>query len=159
MARAKYEEWLTEDGLTKLQGWARNGLVDEQIAHNMGIGVSTLYEWKKKHPELAESLKESKEVVDIQVENSLLKRALGYEYEEITQEPVIDKDTKEVSMKVTKIVTKQVIPDSTSIIFWLKNRKPDEWRDKKDVELSGSISVADALKKARERVANGCKKD
>ena len=79
---AKYEYWLTSEGLLKLEAWARNGLTDEQIAGNAGIAVSTLYEWKKTYVEISEALKRGKAVVDIQVENALLKRALGYSYTE-----------------------------------------------------------------------------
>ena len=86
----KYHDWITEEGLLKIEGWARDGLTDEQIAHNMGISPSTLYEWKKKYPEISEALKKGKEVVDREVENALLKRALGYEYEEVKQ--IIEKD-------------------------------------------------------------------
>ena len=86
MAKAKYEEWILEEGLLKIQGWARDGLTEEQIAHNMGIAVSTLGNWKKSHLEILEALKKGKEVVDIQVENALLKRALGYEFIEVTKE-------------------------------------------------------------------------
>lgn len=76
MARGKFEYWLTEDGLTLLEGWARDGLTDEQIAHNVGITATTLYEWKKRFPEISEALKKGKEVVDFQVENALLQSAL-----------------------------------------------------------------------------------
>lgn len=127
---AKYQEWLTEEGLLKIEAWARDGLTDEQIAQNMGISTSTLYEWKKKHNEFSESLKRGKEVVDIQVENALLKRALGYKYEEVTQERAIDPKTGKSGLVVTKIVTKEVQPDTTAQIYWLKNRKPEQWRDK-----------------------------
>lgn len=120
MAKGKYQQWLTEDGLIRLQGWARDGLIDEQIAHNMGITAKTLYEWKNKYGEISEALKESKEIVDRQVENALLKRALGYAYDETTYEDGVE----------TKRVTKEVAPDTTAQIFWLKNRKPKEWRDK-----------------------------
>ena len=81
MAKGKYIDWIEPEGLLKLEGWARDGLVDEQIAQNIGIAASTLYEWKKQYPEISEALKKGKEVVDRQVENALLKRALGYEYE------------------------------------------------------------------------------
>ena len=57
-ARGKYHEWLTKEGLTLIEGWARDGLTDEQIAKNMCISPSTLYEWKKKYSEISESLKE-----------------------------------------------------------------------------------------------------
>lgn len=130
---AKYTEWLTEEGLLKIEGWARDGLTDKQVAHNMNIAESTLHEWKKKYSVLSESLKRGKEVVDRQVENALLKRALGYEFKETTQELTED------GMKVTKVITKQQAPDTTAQIFWLKNRKPQEWRDKQETEISGHI--------------------
>lgn len=130
---AKYTEWLTEEGLLKIEGWARDGLTDKQVAHNMNIAESTLHEWKKKYSVLSESLKRGKEVVDRQVENALLKRALGYEFKETTQELTED------GMRVTKVITKQQAPDTTAQIFWLKNRKPQEWRDKQETEISGHI--------------------
>ena len=114
---AKYENWITPEGLLKLEAWARDGLTDEQIATNAGIATATLYDWKKRYPEVSEALKKGKEVVDIQVENALLKRALGYTYTTI----------------------KEVVPDTTAQIFWLKNRRPDRWRDKQDIEHSGQI--------------------
>ena len=77
MAKGKYQRWLEPDGLTLLEGWARDGLTDEQIAHNMGISTATLYDWKNKFQDISEALKKGKEVVDIQVKNALLKRALG----------------------------------------------------------------------------------
>ena len=125
---AKYQKWLEPDGLICLEAWARDGLTDEQIAGKMDIGVRTLYEWKNKHSQISQSLKRGKEPVDIEVENSLLKRALGYEYEEIKEEYEHNNLTKRV---VTK---KEVIPDVTAQIYWLKNRKPDKWRDKREDE-------------------------
>lgn len=139
--RGKYEDWITDDGLLKVQGWARDGLSNEQIAHNMGITFQTLYKWQDKYSELREALKKGKEVVDREVENALLKRAMGYETVEEVEEPVEDKETGEVQMRVTKRVTKQVAPDVTAQIFWLKNRKPAEFRDKHDVEFKGELPV------------------
>ncbi|MGX2944208.1 helix-turn-helix domain-containing protein [Enterococcus alishanensis] len=135
MAKGKYEEWLTDEGLLKLEGWAHDGLTDEQIAENIGIRRPTLYAWKKSYPDISDALKRGKEVIDRQVENALLKRALGYEYKETTQELTND------GMMITKIVTKQQVPDTTAQIFWLKNRKPKEWRDKQEVEHSGGVDV------------------
>ena len=137
--RGKYHEWLTDEGLLKLEGWARDGLVDEQIAKNMDIAPSTLYEWKKKYSDISEALKKGKEVVDRQVENALLKRALGYKYDEVTKEMLADGSGQ---MAITKIVKKEVQPDTTAQIFWLKNRKPSEWRDKRETEISGSMDVS-----------------
>ena len=139
MANGKYQQWLEPEGLTLLEGWARDGLTDEQIAGNIGINTSTLYDWKNKFPKITETLKKGKEVVDIQVENALLKRALGYEFQE-TRVEKSDKDG-------TKIIQtlKHIPADTTAQIFWLKNRRPDKWRDKP--EIPGD---SDMLKKAKE---------
>lgn len=102
MAKGKYQEWLEPEGLLRIEGWARDGLTDEQIAINMGISVSTLNDWKKKYSEISESLKKSKDVVDRQVENALFKNAID--------------------------------GNVTAQIFWLKNRKPNDWRDKPERE-------------------------
>lgn len=120
MAKGKYEYWLTPEGLIKLEGWARDGLTDEQIASNMGIRRETLIDWKKKYPNISNTLKRGKEVVDYEVENALLKRALGYK----VKEEKLTKDGCVVELE------REVPGDVTAQIFWLKNRKPDAWRDK-----------------------------
>ncbi|WP_026676767.1 transposase [Fictibacillus gelatini] len=136
MATGKYHEWLEDEGLIKIEGWARDGLTDEQIAHNMGITRKTLYEWKNKYSDICDALKRGKEVIDRQVENALLKRALGYVYDEITYEGGIE----------VKRVRKQVQPDTTAQIFWLKNRKPDVWRDKREAnEEDKNIIIESAI--------------
>lgn len=140
MAKGKYKYWLTKEGLLKLEGWARDGLTEEQIARNMGIGYSTLQAWKNKYQDILDTLKRGKEVIDIQVENALLKRALGYRYQEITEEIIEDENTGESKLVVTKRVTKEVVPDTTAQIFWLKNRKPKEWKnDPHKAELDKEI--------------------
>ncbi|MGC5814322.1 transposase [Clostridium perfringens] len=139
MAKSKWETHV-KDKLILVEAWARNGLTDEQISKNLGIAVSTLNEYKNKYPEFSESLKRGKEIVDVEVENALIKRALGYKYDEVTKELIEDKETGISELKVTKIVTKEVIPDTTAQIFWLKNRKPEEWRDKKEVKHDGNIN-------------------
>jgi len=141
MAKGKYEKWITEEGLVLLEGWAREGLTDEQIAHNVGVSRSTLNDWKKKYPDISDALKKGKEVVDLQVENALLKRALGYEYEEITQESQWNEKSNKYELVVTKLVKKRQAPDTTAQIFWLKNRRPDKWRDKQDVEHTGDMDL------------------
>lgn len=98
MAKGKYQEWLTEDGLLLLEGWARDGLTDEQIAQKIGISSTTFYRWQQEHREIREALKRGKAPVDFEVENALLNKARS--------------------------------GDITAIIFWLKNRRPDKWRDK-----------------------------
>ncbi len=150
MAKSKWE--LIENKLTLVEGWARDGLTDEQIAKNLGISKTTLYKYKNEHSELSELLKKAKEVVDYEVENALLKRALGYEYEEKTYEIKYDEKTGKSEEKLTKRVTKQVAPDTTAQIYWLNNRKPKNWRNKQDVNLSNNgMSLADAIQKAYEQ--------
>lgn len=108
MAKGKYHEWLEPDGLLLIEGWARDGLTNEQIAYNMGISRETLNQWCNKYPDIADTLKRSKEVVDRQVENALFKNAMD--------------------------------GNITAQIFWLKNRKPKEWRDKRDVQVEGEVN-------------------
>ncbi len=134
MARVSYKDWITKEGLTKIEGWARDGLIDEQIAHNIGCSVKTLYNWKKAHLPILQALKRGKEVVDREVESSLHKRALGYYVEEVTYEQGIE----------VKRVRKHIAPDTTAIIFWLKNRKA-EWNDKHSVEHTEDVTFIDGI--------------
>lgn len=154
MAKGKYEYWLTAEGLLQLGAWARNGLTDEQIAKNMGINRRTLTDWKNKYDPISLTLKNNKEIVDTQVENALLKRALGYSYTESTRERKLNEDTGEYEMVTTKEVVKEIVPDTTAQIFWLKNRKPDEWRDKRTVDTNN-----DTASNLLEIIANGMKED
>lgn len=147
---AKINDWLEKDKLILLEGWARCGLTDEQIAKNMGIAPSTLYEWKKKSKEFSESLKKGKEVVDFEVENALLKKALGYTItlnkQKVTKDGYVVDITEEV----------HVPPDTTAQIFWLKNRKPNTWKDKvetdedKEAVANASQVIAKIRKVAQE---------
>ncbi len=136
--RTSYKDWLSEDKLLLIEGWARDGLSDEQIAHNIGIRRETLWDWKKKYSHISNALKKGKEVVDFQVENALLKRALGYEYEEVTTEEDSDGRIK------TKRTTKMVLPDTIAQIFWLKNRKPDKWKDKVEAKQEVNVETSPA---------------
>lgn len=131
MAKGKFEQWRTEEGLTLLEGWARDGLTDEDIAHNIGITAKTLYEWKKRYGEICEALKSGKEVIDRKVENALLKSALGYNY----QEEVVTNQGEVVPIR------KYEKPNTTALIFWLKNRNPKAWRDKQEVEQTGDMNI------------------
>lgn len=108
-----------------IEGWARQGLTDEQIAKNMGIKKSTFYDWLKKYPDISDSLKRGKAPVDFEVENALLKRAIGFEYEET--ETIIEEIDGKQKKRVKKI-KKVALPETSAIIFWLKNRKPEQWR-------------------------------
>lgn len=125
--RGKYHEWIAEDGLLSIESWARDGLTDEQIASNMGIAAGTLYEWKKRYPDIDESIKKGKRPVDLEVENKLYRNAIGYEYEETkTIIDIMPDGSKKQRVEKTK---KYAQPDTSAQIFWLKNRKPDIWRN------------------------------
>ena len=143
MARPSKYDTHVKPKLNLVESWARDGLVDEQIAHNLGISTTAYYEYKQKYAEFAESLKNGKDDIDVMVENALLKRALGYTYDEVTREPAkeLDEETGEYRtvMAETKRVTKEVQPDTTAQIFWLKNRRPQAWRDKQEVGVSGGL--------------------
>lgn len=138
MAKGKYQKWLEPENLLLLESWARDGMTDEQLAKKMGISTSTLNAWKNKYPEILEALKKGKEVVDTLVENALLKNAEGYYYYE--DAVVKYKDSFEV-VKVKRYAK----PDTTAQIFWLKNRKPDQWREKQQVDISGSLDKLDEV--------------
>lgn len=109
VAKNKYDEWLTEEGLVLIGGWARDGLSKEQIAENMGICRDTLYEWEKKFTDISDALKKGREVADRNVENALYQNALN--------------------------------GNIAAQIFWLKNRKPNEWKDKQNMDLGGESKV------------------
>lgn len=128
MARAKYQEWLKEENLIKVEAWAKSGLSEKQISQNMGIAYSTLKEWKKKYSALSASLKKGKEVTDFEVENAMHKSAIGYFVEE-TKTYITE--TNGVQTKKIEKYKKWIPPNSTAQIFWLKNRKPDVWMDRK----------------------------
>ena len=185
MATGKYLKWIEKDNLLLLEAWARNGLTDEQISKNIGITAKTLYEWKKKYSEICESLKKGKEVVDIQVENALLKRALGYSYNEdkYVMEPMKQEEylikreayvneykynhpeasgweierIKEEYPKYEQVLverkTKEVAPDVTAQIFWLKNRKNDKWRDRVQFDNEAGLNKIDNLMKSIDRMS------
>lgn len=106
VAKGKYQKWLTPEGLLLLEGWARDGLTDEQIAKKIGISRKTLNDWKNNYSDICDTLKKGKEVIDYQVENALLNSALD--------------------------------GNTTAQIFWLKNRRPDKWRDKQKEEADNT---------------------
>ena len=149
VAKSKWDTHV-KDKLVVVEGWARNGLTEKQIAHNLGVAYSTFRVYKEKYPALSAVLKKGREVIDFEVEGALIKRALGYSYVEVTKELVEDETTGSAELKVGKTVTKQVAPDVTAQIFWLKNRKPNEWKNdphmlelkKRDLELKQKIIEA-----------------
>lgn len=110
---------------------AQTGATDEEIAELFEVNTRTLYKWKLKHPELGQALKAGKSLADERVERALYQKAIGYRFQAVkifmpggATEPVYAPYVEEAA------------PDTTAAIFWLKNRKPEEWRDKH--ELTGA---------------------
>ncbi|MBR7070909.1 MAG: hypothetical protein IKI29_01925 [Clostridia bacterium] len=154
MAKGKYEAWLDADKLSLLAAWTRDGLKEEQIAHNIGIRRETLSAWKKRFPEIAAALKRDRETVDVAVEDALCKKALGYtvalrktfkcrevQYDEsghkVAEADVLREGVDEV----------YVPADTKAQSFWLKNRRPDRWRDKTEhqIDTVAQIEFVDDL--------------
>lgn len=119
---------------------AETGATDKQLAKIFKVSEATINNWKKDQPEFLESLKKGKDLYDSKtVEACLLKRAKGFRYVETTREPAqaADPETGKAKMVVTKRVSKLVVSDITAMIFWLKNRNPQRWKDIKRTEWTG----------------------
>lgn len=123
------------DVVRRLAGRSESGLTDDEVAEHLGVAVRTVHRWKDKHPEFKKALIETKALLDSRVELSLYRRALGYRYTEV-----------EVTLEGGKVVKrvereKEVLPDVSAIRLWLINRDAANWRDKQDVEHSGTIEI------------------
>ncbi len=140
MARGKYDAWRTEGRLALLTNWARKGLTDEDIAKNIGVSRSTLAEWKNRFPDISDALNTGAREADAIVENALFKKAIGFKvtekYKTLKPDGTI-KDEREIE--------KWIPGDTTAMIFWLKNRLPDLWRDKLNADLSGKVEHIDRI--------------
>ena len=139
MAKGKYQDWLTDDGLLLIEGWARDGIKDEDIAKKkIGVSYSTFREWVAKYPALSAALKRGKAPVDTKVENALLNSATGYYV--TVKKPKVVKTRRQLAGKGMieeehiEYVDEEIYvpPNTTAQIFWLKNRKPDKWRERRD---------------------------
>jgi len=116
------------------------GSTDAQLGVFFSVTEQTINNWKKAHPEFFESIKKAKYQADAQVAQSLFHRANGYEH--------ADTHISNYQGKITVTDTvKHYAPDPTSAIFWLKNRQPEIWRDKKEVELDATVAVTDIVRK------------
>ena len=151
---------MTDDGLLRIEGWARDGLTDEQIAHNIGIAERTFTRWKETLPAIVAALKKGKAPADIVVENALFKSASGYYV--TVKKPIKVKTKKQLANKGTieeekiEFVDEEMYipPNPTAQIFWLKNRRPDKWRDKPEtVENTDAIQRLDMMIAEVRRVA------
>lgn len=137
--RQKWREWAkSEEHQAVLSAWARAGMTDEEIAKQIGISRSTLAEWKKKYAPINAALATGKDFADRLIENSLYKKAIGFyareqkafkvktvEYDEATGRKIKEFEELKMAEEVHYFE-----PDIKAIIFWLKNRKPDIWKEK-----------------------------
>ena len=119
---------------------ARCGMIDKDMAKYIGIAESTFHKWKTDHPEFADALTKGKEEPDDKVEAALLRTALGSTFDEIVQdrEPVEDPEHpgKFIEKTIrTHLTRRHLAPNVAAQIFWLKNRRPDRWRDKQEIEI------------------------
>lgn len=119
--------------IEQAQKLSKMGATDAEMAEFFGVAISTLNLWKIKHPEFSEALSAGKEIADKRVVSSLYQRAMGYSH------PDVDIRVIEGQIVQTELI-KHYPPDTTAMIFWLKNRDPSNWRDKTDIEHSGSIA-------------------
>lgn len=147
MCLGKYDDWITEDGLLRIEGWARDGLTDKQIAEEkIGVSERTFTDWKKRFSSVSSALKKGKAPVDNKVENAVLNSATGYY---VTVKKAIKVKTKKqligrgtIEEEHIEFVDEQIYipPNPTAQIFWLKNRRPDKWRDKQDQKVDMTVS-------------------
>lgn len=149
---AKIDEWLEKDKLILLEGWARDGLTYEQISNNMGIDTSTLWDWRKKDANISNALKKGREVVDFEVENALYKKCLGYnallkktfKLKRVEYNPD-GKKIKEYEELVDGYDEVHIPADTTAQIFWLKNRRKEQWREKQEYNNDEELIKLDKL--------------
>jgi hypothetical protein len=127
--------------------YAEQGATDREVAEMFGVSERTVHRWKHSHPEFAAALAVGKEVADQRVEQSLYRRALGYTHDAVkifmpagATEPIIVPYVEHVP------------PDTVAAIFWLKNRKPDQWREKQEVKLTSDNDLVAAIEAGRRRV-------
>ncbi len=140
----------TEERQRQIKILAEKGFTDSEMADVVGVTEQTFNNWKKQKPTFFESLKDWKLKADSKVERSLYERACGYEHSE---DKIFNANGKPLIVPTTK----RYAPDPTSMIFWLKNRQPDKYREKQEVVVSGSGNVIKALMAGRTRAANGKK--
>lgn len=146
---SKYTDWATPENLILVEGWRRDGLSDEQIASNIGVHVSTVYQWRKDHSEFSDAYKKGTEVSTYEVENALYKSAIGHYVEEVE----FTETTTPMGINTTKKKHRRYIaPNTAAQIFILKNRRPDWWKDKREFENTASVAD-DGFLKALESTA------
>lgn len=116
-----------------VEGACKLGATDMQVADMIGVTKQTILNWRAKHPEFAAAFVSGKALSDDAVERSLFARAMGYEHEEV--------DIRVIEGQVVQTpIRKHYPPDTVACIFWLKNRRPDVWREKREQEADTNMS-------------------
>ena len=148
MARSKYDPGTFP---LRAEELARDGFSDKEIFIQLGISKDTFYKYLKKYSDFSDALRKGREPINAKVENAFLKRCLGFEYEEVTTEGRLTKNgtTKVMHKKITK---KTVLPDVNACRTWLQAKKPEVWKERKEVEITGFRSFAELM---MEVVKNG----
>ena len=132
----KFSDELTE----KICKHLKQGATITTTCEAVGIHKDTFYEWMKKKSDFSDAIKKTMAIPDKKVENALFKLAIGtFRYTEKHYEQIRDVKGKLTDMQLVKTIRKRVLPNVTAQIFHLKNRKPDEWKDRHDVAHSGSV--------------------
>lgn len=146
MGRPEKYESHVKPKLLLIEAWARDGLTLDQIAANLDVAKSTLCDYQNRYSDLTNALKRGREVIDVMVENALLKAALGYDY----TEEELNKMTGE-PIELRKVAH----PNTTALIFWLKNRKPAQWRDKQEIEQTTETTISVRRRKVTDDGSDG----
>lgn len=144
MAKIAPFEWAYNMmNLDKLTQWAANGLTYKQIAHNIGISASTLDAWRKKFPTVELAISKGKGTADEEVIGALFKRCIGYDYEEKRSKAIVNKETGEKLCVIEETVITHHIPgDVKAQVFWLTNKKQEEWKTKReDADAGKDITI------------------
>lgn len=142
-AKGKYREWLTEDGLLTLKGWAREGLSDRQIAENIGISRGTFYEWLKKYKDLSDTIKKGRTPFAVKAEDALEKNIEGYYVEETIEEITEQPDGRKIKHK--RITKRFIKPDPALIIFYNKCRNGKKFNEKPVTVDNSSLEKLDEI--------------
>lgn len=142
MASGKWQQWEEDPAqLERITNWAANGLTDTEIARSMGVRRETLSVWKKAHPNISNAIKKGRMLACESIENALFKRATGMVLEDTVEEFKGElRDGKPANGTVLKRTTKRMVPpDTGALIFYLKNRMPDRYSDRRTMEVEASV--------------------
>ena len=144
MAAGKWQLWENDPAqLERITNWAANGLTDAEIAKSMGIRRETLSVWKQRHPNISNAVKRGRLMACEAIENALFRRATGMELTDTVEEfegAIVDGKPANGSIK-KRVTTRQVPPDTGAIIFYLKNRMPDRYADRRETKVDVSAPV------------------